>query len=157
MQSDDLPDTLIRPARQAALTPLALDDQLAFLLRRAHQHLTSLFQQMMTVGQLTSPQYNALLRLREQGRVSQNQLGRLIDMDPATTQGVVTRLVQRGLIERVPDEVDRRRVQLTLTEAGHQTMLEALVIGQDIQERALAEFSAEERAELVRMLAKLTR
>lgn len=157
MQSDDLPDTLIRPARQAALTPLALDDQLAFLLRRAHQHLTSLFQQMMTVGQLTSPQYNALLRLREQGRVSQNQLGRLIDMDPATTQGVVTRLVQRGLIERVPDEVDRRRVQLTLTEAGHQTMLEAMVIGQDIQEKALAEFSAEERAELVRMLAKLTR
>ena len=157
MQSDDMPETLVRSPRQPALTPLALDDQLAFLLRRAHQHLTSLFQQMMTVSQLTSPQYNALLRLREQGRVSQNQLGRLIDMDPATTQGVVTRLVQRGLIERVPDEVDRRRVQLTLTESGHQTMLEAMVVGQDIQEKALAEFSEEERAELLRMLAKLTR
>ena len=78
-------------------------------------------------------------------------------MDPATTQGVVTRLVQRGLIERVPDEVDRRRVQLTLTESGHQTMLEALVVGQDIQERALADFSEQERAELLRLLGKLTR
>lgn len=158
MQSDDTQETLVRSTpSQPALTPLALDDQLAFLLRRSHQHLTSLFQQMMTVSQLTSPQYNALLRLREQGRVSQNQLGRLIDMDPATTQGVVTRLVQRGLIERVPDEVDRRRVQLTLTESGHQTMLEALVVGQDIQERALADFSEQERAELLRLLGKLTR
>ncbi len=138
-------------------TPMALDDQLSFLLRRSHQRVTGLFQQMMTVSQLTAPQYNALVRLREKGRVSQNQLGRLIDMDPATTQGVISRLVQRGYIQRIPDEVDRRRVQLTLTDIGHQVLLEAMVVGRDIQEKALMGFNEEDRSQLKRLLTKLAR
>ncbi|MFM8991008.1 MAG: COX15/CtaA family protein, partial [Alphaproteobacteria bacterium] len=39
-------------------------------------------------------------RLRELGDTTQNQLGRLTAMDPATIQGVVRRLVARGLVER---------------------------------------------------------
>lgn len=136
-------------------TPMALDDQLSFLLRRSNQRVTGLFQQMMTVSQLTAPQYNALVRLREKGKVSQNQLGRMIDMDPATTQGVISRLVQRGYIQRVPDALDRRRVQLTLSDIGHQVLLEAMVVGRDIQEKALMGFSEEERTQLKRLLSKL--
>ena len=68
--------------------------------------------------QLTPAQGFALARLYEKGKLSQNHLGRLAAMDPATIQGVVRRLGDRGLIERVPDPADRRRITLSLTAAG---------------------------------------
>ncbi len=55
-------------------------------------------------------QFAALVRLRDLGGVSQNQLGRLIAMDAATMQGVIKRLAARGLIRRRPDPNDRRRL-----------------------------------------------
>ena len=68
--------------------------------------------------QLTPAQGFALTRLYEKGKLSQNHLGRLAAMDPSTIQGVVRRLSERGLIERVPDPGDRRRIALSLTDAG---------------------------------------
>ena len=52
------------------------------------------------------------------GRITQNHLGRLAAMDPATIQGVVRRLIGRGLIRRGRDPMDRRTAVLEPTEAG---------------------------------------
>ena len=60
----------------------------------------------------------ALAKLNETGPCSQNQLGRLIYLDAATTKGVVDRLEVRNLISARPDANDRRRRAIALTEAG---------------------------------------
>ncbi len=109
-----------QPARGADGLPdsVELDEQSGHLIRRAHQRACSILLSEMEDEQLTPAQSFALARLYEKGRLSQNHLGRLAAMDPATIQGVVRRLCDRGLIVRVPDPADRRRINLSLTGAG---------------------------------------
>jgi len=59
---------------------------------------------MMGALELTPTQFAALARLRELGDTTQNQLGRLTAMDPATIQGVIQRLLLREM-DRMPYEV----------------------------------------------------
>ena len=101
-----------------------LDAQVGYLLRRAHQRATAIFQAEIGDDQLTPTQWAALVKLAEHEALSQNHLGRLTAMDPATAQGVIRRLKRRGLIARVDDDGDRRRKPWRLTAAG-----EALVGG----------------------------
>ena len=77
--------------RRAARSEYRLDDQVGFLLRVAMQRHTSIFMSRIVKG-LTQTQFAALAKLREVGPCSQNQLGRLIYLDAATTKGVVDRL-----------------------------------------------------------------
>lgn len=109
-----------QPARSADGLPdsVQLDEQTGHLIRRAHQRASSILLSEMENEQLTTAQGFALTRLYEKGKLSQNHLGRLAAMDPSTIQGVVRRLTERGLVERVPDPGDRRRIRLSLTAAG---------------------------------------
>ena len=52
---------------------------------------------------VTPTQFAALAKLHDLGAVSQNQLGRLTAMDPATICGVVGRLIERGYVRPSPD------------------------------------------------------
>ncbi len=114
---------LSQPAVSADGSPetVPLDDQSGHLIRRAHQRASQILISEMEDEQLTPAQAFAVARLYERGKLSQNHLGRLAAMDPATIQGVVRRLCERGLMARVPDCADRRRITLSLTTAGQMT------------------------------------
>src|SRR5689334_11354975 len=78
-----------------------LEEQIGHLLRRAHQRATGIFiAELGGSHGVTPTQYAALVKLRDVGERSQNELGRLIATDPATTQGVIVRLIRRRLVER---------------------------------------------------------
>ena len=132
-----------------------IDVQVGFLLRRAHQRHTALFQERMAPLDLTPTQFNALIRVVELGSVTQNQLGRLSAMDPATIQGVVRRLEDRGLVQRRPDPGDRRATLLTATAAGTGVAAEAVRYGHDITAATLAPLTPIERVRMLEMLRKL--
>jgi DNA-binding MarR family transcriptional regulator len=137
-----------------AARPYILDDQVGFILRQASQRHTAIFAAHMVHG-LTPTQFAALARLAEAGASSQNRLGRLTAMDGATIKGVADRLRKRGLIAAVPDPQDRRRVMLDLTDDGRRVAAEAMAAGREITEATLAPLSAQERAALLDLLAKL--
>src|SRR3546814_4460701 len=91
-----------------------LDQQIGFLLRRAHQHASEVFQAKIGDRNLTPQQFLVLVTLLEQREIAQTPLGGLVAMDPATVLGVVQRLAQRGLVavRTDPDDGRRRPVQL---------------------------------------------
>ncbi len=130
--------------------------QVGFLLRRAHQRHVALFQDAMASIDLTPAQFNALIRVVELDAPSQNQLGRLSAMDPATIQGVVRRLVQRGLVQRGADPTDRRASVLTPTDAGLTLAARAAAVGHAVTEATLAPLSATERRTLLKLLGKIS-
>ncbi|RMD64831.1 MAG: MarR family transcriptional regulator [Alphaproteobacteria bacterium] len=132
-----------------------LDDQIAHLLRRAHQRASASFATALSHHRLTPAQFFALARLREIGQVSQNRLGRLSAMDPATIQGVIKRLGERGYIERLPDPNDRRRMILRLTPAGEQLVDELHDAVATATRRILAPLSAEEQEQLRSLLKRI--
>ena len=81
-----------------------LEQQIGHLLRRAHQRATAIFlAELGDAHQLTPTQFAALVKLYDLGQQSQNELGRLTAMDPATVQGVIRRLAARRLLERSAD------------------------------------------------------
>lgn len=163
--SDEAPEPTGLPFDRAAYRrhPAALatdayvlEAQVGHLMRRAHQRHVALFTQIFGVDGLTPMQYAALVKIGDQGEVSQNLLGRLVAMDPATSQGVVKRLIEQGLVARRDDPHDRRRALLTLTAAGRRAVDDHVPLGRVASDETLAPLSPDERAEFLRLLSKLT-
>ena len=141
------------PEGANALDGYDIEAQVGFLLRRAHQRHAALFQEAMPG--LTPTQFNALVRVVELGAVTQNHLGRLAAMDPATIQGVVRRLVERGLVDRRADPADRRATILTPTAPGLALAATAVAIGRAVTESTLAPLSPAERRSFLNLLRKM--
>jgi len=144
-----------RAASAAVLDGYVVEEQVGFLLRRASQRHTALFQAAMEAADLTPTQFTALIKVVEHGRLTQNLLGRLAAMDPATIQGVVGRLLARELIERTRDPMDRRTVVLGPTEAGLALAARAVTVAQRITEATLAPLDAAERRRFLSLLRKM--
>lgn len=132
-----------------------LDESVGHLLRRAHQRHVAQFQIRSGDHGLTPPQFAALLRLVELGSVTQNRLGRLVAMDPATIQGVVRRLLARELVVATRDPMDRRTVVLSATESGRLVADVASPRAQMANESVLDCLTAEERSKFLAMLRRV--
>lgn len=134
----------------------ALEDQIGYMLRKAHQRATAEFLARFGEPELTPTQWAALVKLRDTSGASQNQLGRLTAMDPATIQGVVRRLEERQLVERAADPDDRRRSMLKLTHQG-EALVDRLRGDAHAVSRAILEpLSGEERQTLLRLLGAIS-
>ncbi|WP_434290371.1 MarR family winged helix-turn-helix transcriptional regulator [Celeribacter sp. SCSIO 80788] len=132
-----------------------LDEQIGFVLRRAHQRHMTIFAERM--DSLTPQQFSTLYRLAmARGPQSQNALGRSVAMDAATTKGVVNRLEARGLIVTEKDEEDRRRYLLSATDAGRALIADCVPVMQAITEETLGPLNASERRTLLALLEKIS-
>lgn len=132
-----------------------LEEQIGFLLRKAHQRATAIFQATIGDPSVTPTQYSALAKLYDEGELSQNHLGRMIAMDPATVQGVIRRLAARRLIGQKPDRKDKRRTRLTLTPAGRALIVQLRRNGPEVSIRTLAPLTQAEQKTLLALLGRL--
>ncbi|HET6236941.1 MAG TPA: MarR family winged helix-turn-helix transcriptional regulator [Acetobacteraceae bacterium] len=146
----------IKTTRAASvLDGYAVEEQVGFLMRRANQRHTAIFLDGMVAAELTPTQFTALIKVVELGRVTQNHLGRLAAMDPATIQGVVRRLLDRDLVTRTDDPLDRRTIVLAPTQVGLTLAAQAVVAARRITEATLDPLTPEERRQLLSLLHKL--
>ncbi len=131
-----------------------LEDQIGFILRLAFQYHTSIFMSHMG-PHLTQTQFATLSKIADMGGCSQSDLVRLIALDSATINGVVSRMKARGFIAISEDPADRRRQFLKLTKLGTQAVAQAQQIGRVISEDTLALLTPTERRRLLQLLRKL--
>lgn len=73
----------------------------------------------------------ALLALLDEGATTMSDLSKMIPLSRAAMTAMTDRLEFHGLVQRVPDIKDRRRVHLHLTEEGGRVVSEALQGGDD--------------------------
>ena len=137
------------------MTNYNLEDQVGHLMRRANQRHAAIFFEGLNDQQLTAMQFAVLVKISDEEEVSQNRLGRLAAMDPATVQGVVRRLKERALIDARPDPDDRRRSLWRLSKAGKSLVIAAIPIAKQITERTLSPLSKSERNTFLALLRKL--
>lgn len=131
----------------------SLDDQIGYLLRRVTQRHLALFSD--AIPEVTTTQFAVLARLAQMGPLSQNLLGRETGMDAATIKGVVGRLVRDGLIDTLPDPDDRRRLTVSLTEAGAALFAARQAEALAVSRRTLAPLGRAEAAQLLMLLRRL--
>jgi DNA-binding MarR family transcriptional regulator len=131
----------------------SLQDQIGFILRRAHQRHVAIF--VSRIADLTPPQFAALARLRDVGETSQNQLGTLIAMDAATVKGVIDRLKARGLVDIEKSQADKRRLMVRLTEEGGRVVQALVPRAAEISRETLSPLSEREAATLMKLLSRI--
>lgn len=132
-----------------------LDEQVGYLLRLASQRHAVIFQNSLSDA-LTPTQFSTLIRVSEEGEVSQNHLGRLAGIDIATIKGVVDRLKAKGLLTISPDPHDKRRSIIALTPAGKDLIAGLHEKGFAISSETLAPLKTSEQATLLALLKKIT-
>jgi DNA-binding MarR family transcriptional regulator len=132
-----------------------LEDQVGFLVRKVHQRATVVFNEVMGSFEVTPTQFAALAKLHDVAPVSQNELGRLTAMDPATIWGVVSRLIKRGWIRQSAHPDDARLVMLDLTDDGRGAVAAMKAVASDVSQRTLAPLRPDEAAALVDLLRRL--
>ncbi len=132
-----------------------LADQVGFLLRRAHQSASLIFKNEFESTALTPQQFAVLAKLYEGSEVTQNKLGRLVDMDPVSLQGVIRRLTQRGLMFRTQDPSHKRRLKIQLSDEGKEMVQNCFNLGKRVSMKTLKPLDRIEQVELIRLLKKI--
>jgi len=123
-----------------------------FLIRRAHQIASAVFAEACAGLDLTPAQYAALYALRQRSPLGQNELGRLIALDRATTSMVVRLLRERGLVAAADDAQDRRRSLLSLTTQGRLLLARAEKKCSRSSEELLSVFNQRQAATFLELL-----
>ena len=136
-------------------TDFVLEAYVGHLLRKASQRASEIFQHIMGDFDVTPTQFAALVKLDDEGEVSQNVLGRLTAMDPATILGVVSRLKRRGLVDSRLDPDDGRRILLRLTDSGQSLVLDMKAVAGNVTTETLAPLTKTESQTFIRLLQKL--
>lgn len=97
---------------------LLLDNQLCFALYSASLAMTKLYKPLLDELGLTYPQYLVMLVLWEGDGLMVSELGQRLCLDSGTLTPLLKRLESTGLLSRMRDAEDERRVRIQLTAAG---------------------------------------
>ena len=104
--------------RPTADEALLLDNQLCFALYSASLAMTKLYKPLLDELGLTYPQYLVMLVLWEGDGLMVSELGQRLFLDSGTLTPLLKRLETAGLVSRLRDAADERRVHVHLTAAG---------------------------------------
>jgi DNA-binding MarR family transcriptional regulator len=119
-------------ADAAAAEWLALDHQLCFALYATSLAMTKVYKPLLEPLGLTYPQYLVMLVLWEGDGLTVSQLGERLSLDSGTLTPLLKRLESQGLVQRLRDAADERRVLLRLSSSGRALKTRAVAVPQAI-------------------------
>lgn len=114
--------------------------ELRVALARVHRQLRA-----RIVGGLTASQTSALARIEQHGPIRLTALSDLEGISPATMNKLIDSLVERGLVERLPDPADGRASLLRLGAEGDLVLQEIRSRNTEALREALRCFDDDER------------
>lgn len=130
----------------------------AFDLRLALARIVRRLRQAHEPGELTLSEISVLSRLDRDGPAAPGALANDERVRPQAMGTTLAALQQRGLVARVPDPGDGRRVSMSATEDGRRLLLDRRSASTRRMTRALAEaFTPEERRRLIEVIPLLDR
>jgi DNA-binding MarR family transcriptional regulator len=92
------------------------------LLRDAIARLNRRLRQTRPLGELTQSQLSALTSLDLAGALTPRELADAERVQPPTMTRIVSKLEERGLVQRIPHPTDGRQVILSTTESGRSVL-----------------------------------
>lgn len=133
--------------KQPTTTQPPLSERAVFRLYKLGQLILQAAEEQLTGLGLTGRRYFVLAGADQAGPVSQQDLARMLGIDPTTVVAIVDELEHGGFLCRERSSVDRRRYELHLTDSGRGTLASA----DEVIDRVEADFfSSLPAAELLR-------
>ena len=130
-------------------------DRVGYLVKRAHSLMLDAIEPVFEAHGFSFIQYVILAWLRDGVALNPKDFCARYRHDSGALTRVIDQLAERGLLERVRRDRDRRKVELQLTPAGRATVEGLIPLVVEKLNLALAEFSSAEFNELKRLLIKL--
>jgi DNA-binding MarR family transcriptional regulator len=130
-------------------------NSVGYLIKRAHSLMLDVLEPMLEERGFTFIQYVILSWLRDGIAVNPKDICFQFRHDSGALTRVIDQLAERGLLERIRRDRDRRKVELQLTPAGLETVEGLIPLVVEKLNLALADFSSAEVQEFLRLLIKL--
>jgi len=128
---------------------------IGYLVKRAHSLMLDILEPVIEERGFSFIQYVVLSSLRDGIAVNPKAICTQYRHDSGALTRVIDQLAERGLLERVRRDRDRRKVELQLTAAGRETIESLIPLVVDKLNEVLADYSKTEFQELLRLLMKL--
>jgi DNA-binding MarR family transcriptional regulator len=133
----------------------ARDHRFVYLLNVAHKRVQ---QWILATGDGgTAARHGVLMAVRDDDAgVLLGDLGRALDLSASSVSGLIDRMSQSGLVERVPDAQDGRASRLRLTAAGRDARKAAVRRARALNEQLRDGFTDAELEVVARWLCSLS-
>ena len=126
-----------------------------YLVKRAHSLMLDIMEPVIEQRGFSFVQYVVMSALRDGIAMNPKVICAQFRHDSGALTRIIDQLAERGLLERVRRDRDRRKVELQLTPAGRETIEGIIPLVVDKLNEVLADFSKAEVQELLRLLVKL--
>ena len=104
---------------------------------------------------LTNPQFHVLATLKSEGAMPLKDIGEKLNVTGANITCVMDNLQKRNFARRIPSKSDRRIIKAKLTKEGEKLLNEITPLYIDSITEETKNLTTEEKATLVKLLAKL--
>jgi DNA-binding MarR family transcriptional regulator len=128
---------------------------IGYLVKRAHSLMLDIMEPVIEQRGFSFVQYVVMSSLRDGIAVNPKTICSQFRHDSGALTRIIDQLAERGLLERVRRDRDRRKVELQLTPAGRETIESIIPLVVEKLNEVLTDFSKAEVQELLRMLVKL--
>jgi DNA-binding MarR family transcriptional regulator len=128
---------------------------IGYLVKRAHSLMLDIMEPVIEQRGLSFVQYVVMSALRDGIAVNPKTICSQFRHDSGALTRIIDQLAERGWLERVRRDRDRRKVELQLTPAGRETIESIIPLVVDKLNEVLTDFSKAEVLELLRLLVKL--
>ena len=115
----------------------ALADQIIAEFRAFFRELRCLGSDRMRRGGMSSAHFHLLSMLDRHGQMAMGRIADVLDVSLSNASGLIDRLAERGLVERVRVPDDRRVVLVELTPDGRRTLAETEVLKAEMLTRVI--------------------
>jgi DNA-binding MarR family transcriptional regulator len=130
-------------------------NSVGYLTKRAHSLMLDVLEPILAERGFSFVHYVILSWLRDGIAVNPKELCEKYRHDSGALSRVIDQLAKQGLLERIRDDKDRRKVELKLTQQGRDLIEGLIPTVVETLNGVLADFTAEEVHELLRLLMKL--
>jgi len=113
---------------------LLLENQICFRLYKTSRAMIRLYQPILEAFDITYPQYLTMLVLWEKESIDFKELSRKLELKTGTLTPILQKLEVAGYLERIKNEKDNRKINVTITEKGKKLKEKALSIPMSISE-----------------------
>ena len=125
------------------------------LIGKIHRAMRHFFECQMKRYNITPPQFEVLMTLWKEDRLSLTELGRRLSRDGPTITGIIDRMEKKNIVTRVRSNEDRRVIRVHLTQKAKKMKEDLMKMQRNASTEITEDLSEQDIILLEKLLQKI--